>query len=132
MQWSARNERHVAAPVILLVLLAPPVFTNLRIGQGYLLVFALFGAAVILLGRGRNVAGGALLGALPALKTSGVALAVLLAARRRWRALAMAAIVAILLELAITPFIDPSMWMVASVREVIAAGMLAAADVRRG
>ncbi len=112
LQWSARNGRHVTVPVILLVLLAPPVFTNLRIGQGYLLVFALFGAAVILLGRGRNGAGGALLGALLALKTSGVALAVLLAARRRWRALAVAAIVAILLALAITPFIDPAMWTV--------------------
>jgi hypothetical protein len=112
VQWSSRNGRRVSAPVILLVLLAPPVFTNLRIGQGYLLVFALFGTAVMLLARGRDSAAGALLGALLALKTSGVALAVLLAARRRWRALAMAAIVAILLALAITPFIDPSMWWV--------------------
>ncbi len=112
LQWSARNRHHVSPPSILLVLLAPAVFTNLRIGQGYLLVFAMFGAAVILIGRGRDRAGGAMLGALLALKTSGVALAVLLAARRRWQVLAMAAIVAILLALAITPFIDPSMWMV--------------------
>lgn len=112
VQSSARNGRHVPAPVILLVLLAPPVFTNLRIGQGYLFVFALFGGAVILVARGRDGAGGALLGMLLALKTGGVALAVLLAARRRWRALAMAAIVAVLLALAITPFIEPSMWMV--------------------
>ena len=112
VQWSARNARHVPAPVLLLVLLAPPVFTNLRIGQGYLFVFALFAGAVILIARGRDGAGGALLGMLLALKTSGVALAVLLAARRRWRALAVAATVAILLALAITPFIEPSMWMV--------------------
>lgn len=112
LQWSARNGRHIPAPVILLVLLAPPVFTNLRIGQGYLLVFALFAGAVILLARGRDGAGGALLGALLALKTSGVALAVLLAARRRWRALAAAAVASVLLAVAITPFIDPAMWMV--------------------
>jgi hypothetical protein len=112
VQTSASDGRRIPAPVVLLVLLAPPVFTNLRIGQGYLFVFALFAGAVILLARGRERAGGALLGALLALKTSGVALAVLLAARRRWRALAAAVSVALLLALAITPFIDPSMWMV--------------------
>lgn len=112
VQWSARNGRPIPAPVVLLVLLAPPVFTNLRIGQGYLFVFALFAGAVILLARGREGAGGALLGALLALKTSGVALAVLLAVRRRWRALAMAMIVALLLAAAIMPLIDPAMWMV--------------------
>ena len=112
MQRSARNGRHISAPLVLLVLLAPPVFTNLRIGQGYLFVFALFAGAVVLIASGRDGAGGALLGALVALKTSGIALAALLAARRRWLALATAAVVAIVLALAITPFIDPSMWMV--------------------
>jgi hypothetical protein len=112
VQWSARYGRQVSPPVLLLVLLAPAVFTNLRIGQGYLFVFALFAWAVALLARGRDAAGGALLGTLLALKTSGVALAALLAARRRWRALAAAATVAVLLALAISPFIDASMWMV--------------------
>lgn len=112
VQWSSRRGRNVGIPVTLLVLLSPAVFTNLRIGQGYLFVFALFAAAVVLLARGRDGAGGAMLGALLALKTSGVALAVLLVARRRWRALAAAAVVAIVLALAITPFIDRSMWMV--------------------
>ena len=111
-QWSARNGRPIRPPLVLLVLLAPPVFTNLRIGQGYLFVFALFTGAVLLLVRSRDGAGGALLGALLALKTSGIALAALLAAQRRWLALATAAIVALLLGLAITPFIDRSMWMV--------------------
>lgn len=111
-QWSSRRGRNVSIPVTLLVLLPPAVFTNLRIGQGYLFVFALFASAVVLLGRGRDGAGGAMLGALLALKTSGVALAVLLAARRRWRALAAAAVVALVLALAITPFIDRWMWTV--------------------
>jgi len=112
VQWSSSRGRTVSIPVTVLVLLSPAVFTNLRIGQGYLFVFALFAGAVVLLARGRDGAGGAMLGALLALKTSGVALAVVLAARRRWRALGAAAAVAVLLALAITPFIDWSMWMV--------------------
>ena len=110
VRWLAGNGRIVPAPVILLVLLAPPVFTNLRIGQGYLLVFALFAGAVMLLARARDGAGGAVLGVLLALKTSGVALAVLLAAQRRWRAIAVAAGVAAALAIAVTPFIDAAMW----------------------
>ncbi len=111
-QWSARRGRQIGIAVTLLVLLAPAVFTNLRIGQGYLFVFALFAAAVVLIARGRDRAGGAVLGTLLALKLGGVALIVLLAVRRRWRALAMAAIVAIVIALSITPLIDPSMWLV--------------------
>ena len=113
--WSlirhASRDRDVGTPAILLTVLAPAVFTNLRIGQGYLFVFAMFAFAVVRLSRGRDVAGGSLLGALLALKTSGVALAVLLAARRQWRALAAAAAIAMVLALAITPFIDASMWL---------------------
>jgi hypothetical protein len=111
-QSSLRSGRHVSIAVTLLVLLSPAVFTNLRIGQGYLFVFAMFAMAVVLLTRGRDGAGGAMLGALLALKTSGVALAVLLVARRRWYALAAAAVVAVVIALAITPFIDWSMWLV--------------------
>jgi hypothetical protein len=111
-QSAVRSGRNVSIPVTLLVLLSPAVFTNLRIGQGYLFVFALLASAVVLLMRGRDRTGGAVLGALLALKTSGVALAVLLVARRRWHALAAAAIVAVVVALAITPFIDRSMWIV--------------------
>jgi hypothetical protein len=109
-RWSSAAGHSAPAPVVLLVLLAPAVFTNLRIGQGYLLVAALFGFAVVCLARGREVAGGAVLGSLLALKTSGVALVVMLAARRQWRALAAAAGVALVLALAVTPFLDPAMW----------------------
>jgi hypothetical protein len=110
-RWSARRGRQIGIAVTLLVLLAPAVFTNLRIGQGYLFVFALFAAAVVMLARDRDRAGGALLGTLLALKLGGVALIVLLTVRRRWRALAMAAMVAIAIALAITPLIEPSMWL---------------------
>lgn len=109
-RWSVRRGRPISSPVILLVLLAPAVFSNLRIGQSYLFVFALFASAVVLLARHRDGAGGAVLGALLALKTSGLVLAVLLAARRRWRALAFAASVAVLLALSITPLVDPATW----------------------
>lgn len=105
-----RRNRDVPLPLLLLMLLAPPVFTNLRIGQGYLFVFALFAATTLFLLRGRDRAAGVGLGLLLALKTSGVALAVLLVARRRWQALAAAAATAMVLAVAITPFIDVSMW----------------------
>lgn len=111
VRWSAEAGRHVTIATVLVMMLAPAVFTNLRIGQGYLVVFALFAAAVICLGRGRDAAGGALLGALLALKTSGLALAVMLAAKRRWRALAAAAAIALLMVLSVTPFIDSQMWL---------------------
>jgi hypothetical protein len=110
MQWSS-ERRPITVALVILTMLAPAVFTNLRIGQGYLFVFALFVGAVICLDRDRDVAGGALLGALLALKTSGVALVAMLAARRRWRALASAALVASGFAVAITPFIDPQMWL---------------------
>lgn len=111
LQWRAQAGLSIGVPLVLLVMLAPAVFTNLRIGQGYLFVFALFAGATILVGRGRDAAGGALLGALLALKTSGVALAVMLLATRRWRALAAAAICALALALSIAPFIDAAMWL---------------------
>ena len=49
VKYQALRNRDVSIPVLLLMLLSPAVFTNLRIGQGYLIVFALFdgnGAAV--------------------------------------------------------------------------------------
>lgn len=114
--WSlirhAARDREVSATTVLLVLLAPAVFTNLRIGQVYLFVFAMFAFAVVRLARGRDAAGGALLGTLLALKTSGVALAILLAVKQRWRAIAAAVAIAVTLALSITPFIDAVMWLV--------------------
>ena len=106
----ARSDRQVPIAALLLALLAPAVFTNIRIGQGYLIVFALFAAAVIAFARRRDALGGIALGLLLGLKTSGTALVVVLAVQRRWRALAVAAVVAAALALAVTPFIDAAMW----------------------
>jgi hypothetical protein len=94
------------------MLLAPAVFTNLRIGQGYLIVFALFAATACCCCKGAIVPR-VCLGGLLALKTSGRRDC--LAAdregsdgprlpRRPSRALVVA--------IAITPFIDPRMWLV--------------------
>ena len=110
VRYRNRNNREVPDALLLLMLLAPAVFSNLRIGQGYLFVFALFAATTLLLLRGRDRAAGVTLGLLLALKTSGVALVVLLAARRRWIVLLVAAATALALVVVMTPFIDITMW----------------------
>jgi hypothetical protein len=110
-RYRARQNHDLAIPVVLLMMLAPAVFTNVRIGQGYLFVFALFAAVVVLLPRGRDRLAGMCLGLLLVLKTSGVALVLVLIARRRWVALITAAVTAGVLAIAITPFIDARMWM---------------------
>lgn len=110
-RYRARQNQPLSIPVLLLMMLAPAVFTNIRIAQGYLLVFALFAAATVLLLRGRDRVGGICLGLLLALKTSGVALALLLLVRRRYSALLAATLTAAGLALAITPFIDAGMWI---------------------
>lgn len=112
VQWAGESGRRLPVTTVLLMVLAPAVFTNLRIGQGYLFVFALFAFAVINAARRRDLVAGALLGALLALKTSGVALLLLLLAKRRWRAIAAALVVMLLIALIVTPFIDPRMWLV--------------------
>ena len=109
--YRERQNYVVPIPVLLLMMLAPAVFTNIRIGQGYLFVFALFAAAAVLLLRGRDRLAGACLGLLLTLKTSGVALLLLLLARRRWAAVFVAVFTAGLLAIAITPFIDARMWI---------------------
>ena len=122
VRYRAHHSRDLPIETVLLMMLAPAVFANLRIGQGYLFVFALFAAATLSLMRGRDRAAGIALGLLLALKTSGVALAAILAARRRWTALLAAAITAFALAVAISPFIDRSMWTAypAAVRSYVA------------
>lgn len=109
--YRSRQNYFLSIPVLLLMMLAPAVFTNIRVGQGYLFVCALFAAAAVLLLRGRDRLAGVCLGLLLVLKTSGVALVLVLIARRRWVALAAAALTAGLLAIAITPFIDARMWI---------------------
>jgi hypothetical protein len=110
VRYRAHHSRDLPIEIVLLMMLAPAVFTNLRIGQGYLFVFALFTASTLALLRGRDRMAGIALGLLLALKTSGVALAAILIARRRWTALITAAATAFALAIVITPFIDASMW----------------------
>ena len=107
-----REQQDGSMPLVplLLAMLAPAVFTNIRIGQGYLIVFAVLAAAVLWLTQRRDVRGGAALGVVLGLKLSGTGLLILLAAERRWRAIAAVALVAIALALAVTPFIDAAMW----------------------
>jgi len=110
----ARTRRNAPPSIValMLMMLAPAVFTNLRTGQGYLFVFGLFAAAMVLLLRRRDGWAGVCLGLLLALKTSGVALVLVLLIKRRWTALAAAAVTALGLCLALTPFIDLGMWAV--------------------
>jgi hypothetical protein len=110
VRYRASRNRDVSIPLLMLMMLAPAVFTNLRIGQGYLIVFALLACCALMLLKARDRSAGVCLGLLLALKTSGVALALLLIVRRRWTALAAAAVTALLLAIAIAPFIDPDMW----------------------
>jgi hypothetical protein len=112
VKYQALRNRDVSIPVLLLMMLSPAVFTNLRIGQGYLIVFALFTATALLLIKQRDRAAGICLGLLLALKTSGVAIVFLLISTRRWKALAAAGITAAILAIAITPFIDAAMWAI--------------------
>ena len=107
-----RQNAPPSTVTLMLMMLAPAVFTNLRIGQGYLLVFGLFAATTVLLLRRRDRWAGVCLGLLLALKTSGVALALVLVMKRRWAALAAAAVTTLVLCLAVTPFIDARMWAV--------------------
>jgi hypothetical protein len=122
VRFRASRNRDVSIPLLLVMLLAPAVFTNLRIGQGYLIVFALFTATALFLLKERDREAGVALGLLLALKTSGVALVLLLAARKRWTAVLFAAVTALVLAIAIAPFIDPEMWWVypAQVRAYVA------------
>jgi len=112
VRYQALRNRDVSIPVLLVMLLSPAVFTNLRIGQGYLIVFTLSVATALLLIKGRDRAAGVCLGGLLALKMSGLPIVWLLIAKKRWVALAAAAITGAIVVVAITPFIDPRMWIV--------------------
>jgi hypothetical protein len=98
-------------PLLLFLLLVnPSVIANLRVGQAYLFAAALYALCAIALVRDRQVAAGAALGVLFAVKTTGAPLLLLLAMMRRWRALG-AAFAAILLVVALTALrADGSVW----------------------
>jgi hypothetical protein len=111
VRYRARIGQPASIALVLLMLLNPSVFSNLRIGQGYLIALALFAATALLLIKRRDALAGVCLGLLLVLKTSGVAMLVLLVVQRRFRAVAAAGGVALVLALAITPWIDGRMWI---------------------
>jgi hypothetical protein len=110
LRFRTRLGQPVSPALVLVMLLAPAVFANLRVGQAYLIIVALLTAAALLLIRQRDGLAGVFLGLLFGLKLSGVGLLVLLVARRRFRAVVAAAAVAGMLAIVITPLIDPLMW----------------------
>jgi hypothetical protein len=69
-KYQSLRNREVSIPILLLMMLSPAVFSNLRIGQGYLFVFALFTGATLALLRDRDRLAGALLGVLLALNNA--------------------------------------------------------------
>ncbi len=110
VRYQAARNRDLPVPILWLMLLSPAVFTNLRIGQAYLIVFAMFAATAVFLLKGRPRLAGLGLGSLLALKMNGAAVVLILITRRQWIPLAWTAVAAAGLALAVTPFIDISMW----------------------
>ena len=111
LKYRASSASPASVAIGLVMLLNPSVFANLRIGQGYLIVLALVAATALLLIAKRDGLAGACLGLLLALKTSGVALFVLLVAQRRFRAAGWAIAGALVLAIGITPWVDRAMWL---------------------
>jgi len=112
MMGRAAGQSQVVPPVLLaLVLLNSAVFANLRTGQAYLFVSALLAATCLSLVRGRASLAGIFLGVALALKSSGVALIVMLAAQRRWRTLGVALLVVCGAALLVWLSADPQTWV---------------------
>jgi hypothetical protein len=111
LSFCDRRGQPVPAIVVLLMLLSPAVFANLRTGQAYLFVFCVLSAAAICLAQGRDALGGALVGLALVLKASGVPLLILLVARRRVRSVISAALVSAAGSLLVTPWIGEGTWL---------------------
>ena len=107
-----RERMHLPLSIAIgmVMLLNPAMFANLRIGQGYLFVFAMLGGAALLLINGRDRMAGVLLGLAFALKSAGLPVLIVLVWMRRWTAIALAA-VAFASAVALTaPLVDSAMW----------------------
>ena len=90
-----------------------PISDNLRRGQGYALIFFLLSVAIAVLLRAerrRWPIVGALLALMFLLKSAGLWLFLVLAATRRWRVLAGAAVTGAAVMLACSPFIGWAIW----------------------
>lgn len=100
----------VPAPLVVLLMLAPPVWANLRTGQIYLFVFAAMATTAHALVHGRDRVAGAALGLILALKTSGAAWLSLLVAQSRFRVVTTALAVATGITAALLPFTGSAIW----------------------
>ena len=105
-----RDGTDVPLVVVPLVLLSPAVFANLNNGQAYLFVFGAYGVAALALLSGRDSVAGTVLGLAFALKSAGLSVFVLLAAQRRFRALAAAAAGCLVTVLVVFPWVNRGMW----------------------
>lgn len=93
VRTASLTGNRVPAAIVAVVLLNPTVFANLRTGQAYIVVFALLTGTTIGLLRARDRLAGVCLGLALLVKSSGVALFVIVLARRRWPAIATAFLV---------------------------------------
>jgi hypothetical protein len=109
-----RHREKTGAPFSIVIaavmLLNPAMFANLRIGQGYLFVFAMLGGAALSLIKGRDRWAGVWLGLAFALKSAGLPLVILLVWMRHWTAIKFA-VATFGIAVALTaPFVEPAMW----------------------
>lgn len=105
-----REERRVHPLALVLALLSPAVFANLRTGQAYLLVFALLALAGIFAIQRRDTLAGVSAGLALALKSSGLPLLILFAAERRYRAILTALLLSVAAVALLLPWADRDIW----------------------
>ena len=108
-----RERMHLPLSIAigLVMLLNPAMFANLRIGQGYLFVFAMLGGAALSLVNGRDRRAGVLLGLAFALKSAGLPLLLLLVWMRRWTAITLATVTFAIAVALTAPFVERAMWL---------------------
>ena len=111
MGYTSSTRSPLPAVAVAVLLLNPTVFANLRTGQGYIFVFALLAGAALSLERARDRLGGVFLGLALLLKSSGLALFVIVLARRRWRAIAMVLLIGAAGTSIVALMTDPHIWI---------------------
>jgi hypothetical protein len=111
MRYASSTRSSLPAVVVVAVLmLNPTVFANLRTGQAYIFVFALLTGVVLGLERLRDRLAGVFLGLALLLKSSGLALLVVVLARRRWRAIASVLLIEAAGVSIVALMTDPRIW----------------------
>lgn len=108
---STLHRRGITFLVILAALLSPAVAENFRIGQAFILFFALYSLSLYGLASGRNWLAGIALGLVFGLKSVGVFLWLCWLAQRRWSVLLWGVATILLIALLSLPWIDPDTWL---------------------